>query len=154
MLKRYLMIPFGTSTIGNFYSWYYFFKNTSSNFFAIEIWSVDFYLEETIIEFSNSFSLIKYYYWIFFFFFFFIMNKFLFFFFFFLFFYFLFFFFFFLNLGWINSFIFSIGPWVYITDKNQPCVVNRCSITARTLMKYLFHTELLITNDKNETNIN
>ena len=128
MLKRYLMIPFGTSTIGNFYSWYYFFKNTSSNFFAIEIWSVDFYLEETIIEFSNSFSLIKYYYLIF--------------------------FFFFLNLGWINSFIFSIGPWVYITDKNQPCVVNRCSITARTLMKYLFHTELLITNDKNETNIN
>jgi len=31
---------------------------------------------------------------------------------------------------------------VYTTDKNQPWVANRCSIAARTPVKYLFHNEL------------
>jgi len=43
----------------------------------------------------------------------------------------------------MNKFLhFSISPWVYTTDKNQPCVVNRCSIAARTPVKYLFYNEL------------
>jgi len=47
----------------------------------------------------------------------------------------------------MNKFLhFSIGPWVYTTDKNQTFVVDRCSITARILVKYLFHNELHITN--------
>ena len=43
----------------------------------------------------------------------------------------------------MNKFLhFSIGLYMYTTDKSQPCVVNRCSITARTSVKYLFHNEL------------
>ena len=37
------------------------FSNTFSKFSVVEIWSVYFYPEETITEFSNSFSLTKYY---------------------------------------------------------------------------------------------
>ena len=88
------------------------FLNTFFKFFEVEIWSVYFYPEEAIIEFSNSL------YW---------QNIII---------------EFFLHLEWINSFHFSISPWVYTTDKNQLCAVNRCSIAARTPVKYLFHNEL------------
>jgi len=47
----------------------------------------------------------------------------------------------------MNKFLrFSVSPWVYTTDKNQPCAVNRCFIAARTPVKYLFHNELKATN--------
>jgi len=43
----------------------------------------------------------------------------------------------------MNKFLhFSISPWVYTTDKYQPCVVNRCSLATWTQVKYLFHNEL------------
>ena len=52
--KETLWFPFGTSTIWNFNSWKCFFKYFFK-FFVVEIWSVYFYPEKAIIEFSNSF---------------------------------------------------------------------------------------------------
>jgi len=50
----------------------------------------------------------------------------------------------FLHLEWMNSFILALVheciPWTNV--KNQPCVVSRCSIAARTPVKNLFHNEL------------
>ena len=88
------------------------FLNTFFKFFVVEIWSVYFYPEEAIIEFSNSL------YW---------QNIII---------------EFFAFRMKINSFILAFGLWVYTTDfKNRSCVVNRCSIAARNSMKYLFHNE-------------
>ena len=107
------MIPFGTSIIWNFNSWYSFFKYFF-NFFMFEIRSVYFYPEETIIEFWNSLHWQN------------IVPKFF--------------------ASRMNKFLhFSIGSWMYTTNKNQPCAVNRCSITATTPMKYIFHNEPQIT---------
>jgi len=90
--KKNLMIPFGTSTIWNFNSWYFFFKYFFK-FFFVKIWSVYFYPEETIIKFSISFNRQN------------IILE--------------------LFKSRMNKFLhFSIGPWVYTTDKNQPCVVE------------------------------
>jgi len=100
------------------------FLNTFFKFFEVEIWSVFFYPEEAIIEFFVFLFTDKI-----------------------------------LSLNFfafrMNKFLhFSISPWVYTTDKYQPCVVNRCSIAARTQVKYLFPNELKNYNLKKWNNEN